>query len=703
MPEKNKTTHKPQANETTKWFLSVVALIGIVISLLQFVLVRQQVTGFLAHQMQQSVAQAIRQVQQRANEVQYLLESVADIQARNPAATAQAARQFVRITDRDQKKLSQIFLISVKDSKILEKALILDLASQTSKSSDPAILPGLDDAIRQMAAGYRAKTVVLRDSSDSRNFWLIVLCPVSGKPGEQQIIAGFMPLQNLFSEFIALEKTGVIVKFAVSQIDKAYEPLLIRQHEPEGTRLLAPHQAQEKIYLSELPLDVAVTSAPQTEFSLLNLLPYIIFGIGLLLTWALIMYLDMVWKRSAEAADLAANLRKSNEELERRIVDEERMARALRESEQKYRSIFENAGIGICQIAHSGEWLSANRTMAAILGYDNPQELLLAQPDLHGQLFVDPHIRRDWFTRLQTTRQREQEVELYTRGRRRIWISMNGHAVYSADGAIMHFECTMYDITERREAERALRQAMKEADFANRSKSEFLANMSHELRTPLNAIIGFSEIIKDQLFGPAGQPQYIEYSRDIYDSGELLLSLINDILDMSKIEAGKRPLAESDLVVADFVRSVMRLVAVRAKAGRVKLNVHVPPDIPQIRGEEKAIKQILTNLLTNAIKFTPEGGIVTLSAQIADDGRMAITVEDTGIGMKPEDIPVALTPFGQIESVLSRKNQGTGLGLPLTKALVELHGGELKMESEVGKGTSINVLFPTERVVRKPA
>jgi PAS domain S-box-containing protein len=702
MPATNEKPAISSIVSSTQWFLSIVALIGIVISLLQFVLVRQQVSGFLAHQMEQSVIRAVRQVQQRANVVQYLLEAVADIQSRNPSVTGQAARQFIKITDRDQKTLSHVFLYTVNGDQPVEKALVLDLTTPYAKPVDPAALPDVDDAVRKAVAEGKTKSVVVGNVADRRNPWLVVLQPSGSRPDIKQVIAGLMPLQNLFSELISLEETGAITQLMVKDGARlSGSPFFARRHRQDGINLFDSHEAHERIYLHDHVWDIGLTSTLHTGFFLLMLLPYIILGIGFLLTWALVMYLGMVRKRSGEAAELATDLHKTNEELSRRIADEERMARALRESEHKYRAIFENAGIGICQIAHSGEWLSANRTMSDILGYDSPQELLLAQPDLHGLLFADPNIRKDWFTRLETRRQREQEAELHTKNHGTILVSMNGHAVYTTDGEPVHFECTMYDVTERRKAEAGLRQAMKEADFANRSKSEFLANMSHELRTPLNAIIGFSEIIKNQLFGPVGNPQYIEYAHDIYDSGELLLSLINDILDMSKIEAGKRPLAEADLAVADVVRSVMRLVAVRAKAGHVKMNIHVPPEIHNVRAEEKALKQILANLLTNAIKFTPEGGLVTLSVRIADDGRMAFEVRDTGIGMKPEDIPVALTPFGQIENVLSRKNQGTGLGLPLTKALIELHGGELRLDSEVGAGTAVTVFLPAERIVSR--
>ncbi len=440
----------------------------------------------------------------------------------------------------------------------------------------------------------------------------------------------------------------------------------------------------------------------QTPYAdLLVPLSYLLLFLGMVLTFGLVLYLYVTGSRGAKISSLALSLHKANAELNRKITEEKKMAHALRESEQKYRAIFENAGIGICQIASSGEWMNANRTIAQILGFKNAQEILLAQPDLHGSLFVDPHVRRDWFARLEESTQQGHEVELKTNTGGKVWVNMTGHAMRDTMGDIMHFECTMFDITERRKAEMELLRTKEEADFANRSKTEFLANMSHELRTPLNAIIGFSEIIRDQLFGSVGQEQYVEYAGDIHDSGHLLLSLINDILDMSKIEAGKRELAETVMSVEDVVRSVSRLVAARAKAGKVRLTVSIPSVFPFFRAEERAIKQILTNLMTNAIKFTPEGGMVALTAQLNADEDMVIRVKDTGIGMSAEEIPIAMSPFGQIESALSRKNQGTGLGLPLTRALVELHGGTLALESEVGKGTTVSLTFPKTRLINK--
>lgn len=429
--------------------------------------------------------------------------------------------------------------------------------------------------------------------------------------------------------------------------------------------------------------------------------PYLFLVVSLGLIFTLLFYLYYTTSKGSRVNTLAHSLKRANEELNRKVDEQKKMSRALRESEQKYRAIFENAGIGICQIAPTGEWINANRTMAQILGYDQTDMLLLEQPDLHGSLFVDPHARKDWFARIEEETEHGLEAEIKTSSGITAWVNMTGHAVRDPIGDVEHFECTMFDITERRRAELDLVRTKEEADFANRSKSEFLANMSHELRTPLNAIIGFSEIIRDQLFGPVGQDQYVEYAGDIYDSGSLLLSLINDILDMSKIEAGKRELNETVMNVHETMRSVARLVAARAKAGRVKLTLSVPQDMPSLRGEERAMKQVLTNLLTNAIKFTPEGGTVSLAARTEGFDQVIITCKDSGIGMSEEEIPIALAPFGQIESALSRKNQGTGLGLPLTRALVEMHGGMLELHSKVGDGTEIILSFPAERTVRK--
>jgi PAS domain S-box-containing protein len=613
-------------------------------------------------------------------------------------------RRFVAASSHDKSTVEHLLMASVADRHVHPLAELLNRSPLRAPPFALTDIEGAEGLILYVGVTGRPASTVLVDRSNRNIRWLAMARRVAGNAGTAQVIVGFTPIANLFQEFAALREEGSIMQVAAME-DTGVGPkppfLALKGARVSLSSFLPMPEVEETIRLDDGGWSLRVQGVPEGGAVPIRLLPYFELFVGLLLTWALVKYLRLARRHGAEITELALSLRRANEELNRKIGDEERMARALRESEQKYRAIFENVGTGICQIASTGEWLNANRTLAQMLGYESTQELLLDQPDMHGHLFVDPRARREWFTRLRAGDPGKSEVALYTKKRRTIWVAINGHIVLDNRDNSSYFECTMYDVTERRQAEFALIQAKEQADFANRSKSEFLANMSHELRTPLNAIIGFSEIIKEQMFGPAGRPQYVEYARDIYDSGDLLLSLINDILDMSKIEAGKRALSETVFDVDRVVQSVVRLVAARARASKLKLNVHVPRELPSLRAEEKAIKQILTNLLTNAIKFTPEGGSVSLDAAIDSFGRMRIMIEDTGIGMAPEDIPLALAPFGQIESALSRKNQGTGLGLPLTKALVELHSGVLDLQSKPGAGTTVTIILPAERVVAK--
>jgi signal transduction histidine kinase len=253
------------------------------------------------------------------------------------------------------------------------------------------------------------------------------------------------------------------------------------------------------------------------------------------------------------------------------------------------------------------------------------------------------------------------------------------------------------DLTERKHAEDALREAKDLAETASRTKSEFLANMSHELRTPLNAVIGFSEIIHQQIFGPIGEARYIDYAKDIHASGTHLLQVINDILDISKAEAGKVDLRETQVDLARALAACAKIVATRAEAGQVRVEIDVPEDAPQLLADEQRFRQIALNLLSNAVKFTPPGGRVSASCARDESGALRLEIADTGIGMRPQDIPRALEPFGQIDSALARRFEGTGLGLPLTKKLVELHGGTLELRSQPGQGTTAIVRFPASR------
>jgi signal transduction histidine kinase len=245
-----------------------------------------------------------------------------------------------------------------------------------------------------------------------------------------------------------------------------------------------------------------------------------------------------------------------------------------------------------------------------------------------------------------------------------------------------------------------LAKARDEAEAANRTKTEFLANMSHELRTPLNAILGFSEIIRDQVFGTGAGERYREYARDIHRSGAHLLEIITDILDIAKAEEGKLDLIEDDFDLQRLMDGVKQLMRERALAEGVTLDLDCAPDVPALHADGRRVKQILINLLSNAIKFTPEGGRVTLAASARKDGGVRIDVIDTGIGMTEADIPTALKPFGQIDSKLSRRFEGTGLGLPISRHLAELHGATLSVTSAPSEGTTVTLDFPAARSVR---
>jgi len=296
---------------------------------------------------------------------------------------------------------------------------------------------------------------------------------------------------------------------------------------------------------------------------------------------------------------------------------------------------------------------------------------------------------------------RDHEVRIPDRQDRLRYFLLSGLPVYCDEtGDFLGYRGTASDITELRAREDALRLAKETAELANRTKSEFLASMSHELRTPLNAIIGFSEIMSDEMLGPIGTPQYKGYIDDITDSAKHLLIVINDILDVAKIESGHIALSEEVVDPTGLAGSVMRLVSPRSDEANVTLSLIVAENLPALRADKTKLKQILINLLSNAVKFTPEGGRVELRAELAENGDFLFIVHDTGIGMSEADIRIALTPFGQVDSRLSRRFEGTGLGLPLAQGLTEMHGGSFKIESEPGQGTTISVRLPAERVFK---
>lgn len=274
-------------------------------------------------------------------------------------------------------------------------------------------------------------------------------------------------------------------------------------------------------------------------------------------------------------------------------------------------------------------------------------------------------------------------------------LRLNGLRVEQAERGLRRANAYL----ERRVGERTaeLERARFQAEQANRAKTEFLANMSHDLRTPLNAILGFSEMMRARAFGPLGDKHYEEYVDDIHHSGSLLIALINDLLDISKVEAGKYELVEENVDLDQTIRGCVRQMATAVQAAGQRLTVEVAPDLPALWGDKRVLVQILNNLLSNASKFTPEGGRITVSAWVDARHCISISVADNGIGMTEEGVAKALRPFEHAHSARAREHTGTGLGLHLCDNFMRLFGGSLEIESQAGEGTTVTISFPPER------
>jgi len=388
-------------------------------------------------------------------------------------------------------------------------------------------------------------------------------------------------------------------------------------------------------------------------------------------------------------------------ELEAAIAERDRTIDALRQAEGRLRSLLDSLrDIVFYRGEPTGEvyvFGTQAETIAPRLAPDGCIDRQAWQASIHPD-------DRDAY--LEAERRRRETGEPFTiefrythpEDGRLVWARECGYAVPTGDGRQFN-DGYIIDITEARLRDQQRREATEAAMMANRAKSEFLANVSHELRTPLNAVIGFAEILIAEAFGPLGSGKYREYASDIHASAVHLKQLIEDILDVSKVEAGKAELHETRVDLDRVVGVVLRIIRSRAAAKRLSLEPHLAPELPQLTADEPKLRQILLNLLSNAVKFTPEGGSVTIEAMRDAGGRIVITVSDTGIGMAPEDIPIAMEPFRQLHGGLSRSFEGTGLGLPLSLKLAELHGGTLEVESAPGRGTSVRLVMPAERAV----
>jgi PAS domain S-box-containing protein len=293
------------------------------------------------------------------------------------------------------------------------------------------------------------------------------------------------------------------------------------------------------------------------------------------------------------------------------------------------------------------------------------------------------------------------------RGRRNdgtyIWVEASLTRSNNPETGASEVVSVVRDISERVRYEAALRQAKEEADAASRAKSEFLGTMSHELRTPLNAIIGFTEIMKEGVMGPLDNPHYRSYVADIHFSSTHLLNLINEILDVTKAEAGKLEVQEQVFDLRNVIEAVVRISGPPIGKAGVTVTIDLPADLPRLRADEGKTRQVFFNLISNAVKFTPPGGRIDISGRFDSDTGLAVTVADTGIGIAPQDLKRVLEPFVQVDSSLSRRHQGTGLGLPAVKGIMELHHGTIELQSTAGAGTAVTITFPPERAAVEAA
>jgi PAS domain S-box-containing protein len=500
---------------------------------------------------------------------------------------------------------------------------------------------------------------------------------------------------------------------AIDAIIAAFEPVpqgvdlyVIDDAAPQGQRLIYDHPAgaaqatevpgNEAKALIEPYWGSAFTVAGRACMVIVRATPQLLaekvggagwfeLGCGLLLTALLTLYLVTSRTRAERLRRLAGRL-------QREIA----VRRSTEDNLRLTQLAMDRSSEAICLLDRSGRYLNVNDATCRQLGYSREELLNLTVFDVAVQ--TD---RETWPERWNSYRElgsRSFEGHRVDKEGRPIPVDMTASLIRFGDQEYLF--TVARDATARRHIEQELRAARDLAESANRAKSQFLANMSHELRTPLNAIIGFSEVISSALFGPLDS-RYRDYAQDIHGSGHHLLRIINDLLDLSKIEAGRFELQNSPVSIAASFETCRRMVSDRAAAASIALDFR-PTDL-KVSADELRLEQVLLNLVSNAVKFTPDGGRVVVSATLTRSGEVMISVADSGIGMAPEDIPRALQPFGQIDNSLARPHGGTGLGLPLAQRLVELHGGTMTLDSQLGRGTTVTVVLPPERTCLQEA
>ncbi|MBI3706345.1 MAG: PAS domain S-box protein [Proteobacteria bacterium] len=371
----------------------------------------------------------------------------------------------------------------------------------------------------------------------------------------------------------------------------------------------------------------------------------------------------------------------------------------LRLSEQRFRDYAETESDWFWESGPEHEFTYISERLSAF-GVDRDYLIGKRRTDAARDLESDPE---KWREHVDTLERHEPFRDFVYKIQRNdgslIHVSVSGRPVFDAERRFSGYRGVARDVTAAMRADRVLHEAKAHAEAASQAKSEFLANMSHELRTPLNAIIGLSEMIKTEMLGPVANEHYRTYAGDIHASGLHLLGIVNEVLDVAKIEAGKIELDKRDVALGNMVTDVLRTLGTQASAAGLTLAAAIAPDLPPAHADEEAIRRILFNLLSNALKFTPRGGAITVSVSQIPSGDIELSVADTGIGIAAEDLAKLMQPFTQIENVYQRKHQGTGLGLTLVRSLVELHGGSIKIDSMPDHGTVVTVRLAAARIL----
>jgi PAS domain S-box-containing protein len=375
-----------------------------------------------------------------------------------------------------------------------------------------------------------------------------------------------------------------------------------------------------------------------------------------------------------------------------------RAEREARESERRYRLLAESSFDMIVRFDPRNQRRTyISPACRRLYGYEPEEAMAMSAVDI---IHPDdlPGVR-EALSRLE----QDNVGPIAYRGRRKdgtyIWVEASLTRSTNPETGIVEVVSVVRDVSERVRYEAALRQAKEQADGANLAKSEFLGMMSHELRTPLNAIIGFTELMKEEVMGPISNAQYRSYIADIHFSSTHLLNLINDILDVTKAEAGKLELQEDVFDLREVIEAVVRISGPPLEKAGLAVGIDLPADLPLLRADERKTRQVFFNLIGNAIKFTPAGGRIDIGGAFDERCGTTATVKDTGIGIAPENLARVLEPFVQIGGPLSRQHAGTGLGLPAAKRIMELHQGTLGLRSILGAGTEATVIFPPERAI----